>query len=113
MRSCSVAPLLPKAGEAAQPSGFILPFIKLGSILHLPQQNLFGLSLLELLTPGMRGQVHLTCSVIGAYSIPNQMGLLEHPIWDVGLPSTQKYPGPGACISLTLDAQGCSLAALL
>lgn len=113
MLCCSVASLLPRAGEAAQPSGFILPLIRLSSTLHLPQQNLFGSSVLELLTAGMGGQVHLSCSVIGASSIPEQMGLLEHLIWDVELPSTKKYPGPGACISLSLGAQGCSLAALL
>lgn len=57
--------------------------------------------------------MHLNCSVTGACSTPDQFGLLEHPILELGLPPTEKYPGPGACISPTLGAQGCASAASL
>lgn len=57
--------------------------------------------------------MHPNCLGTGACSAPDQLGLLEHPILELGLPPTEKYPGPGACISPTLGAQGCCSAASL
>lgn len=110
-----VAPPLPRAGEAAQPSGFVLPRSRSRS-----KPPCIFLSKPPLLTPP--GAAHSrdgedkrsrTARLRVACSTPDWLGLLEHPILELKLPPTEKYPEPGACISPTLGAQGCSSAASL